>query len=68
MWCAFLATRGSCSHPQVTWDNVVFFVFLFLQFFKIFHVRLGKKIKNVSFLCVYVCVKAKLTLVIFFLL
>ena len=49
IWCDILATRGSYSQPQVTWDNVVFFVFAFLQFFKIFYVRLGKKRKNVSF-------------------
>ena len=36
--------------------------------FKIFHVRFGKKSKSVSFSRVYVCVKAKLTLVFFFLL
>ena len=36
------------------------------SFFKIFHVRLGKKSKSVSFSRVYVCVKAKLTLVSFF--
>ena len=44
-------------------------VYLFLRFctlFKIFHVRLGKKKKNVSFTGVYVCVKAKLTFVSFF--
>ena len=45
-----------------------FFSFAFCTFFKIFHVRLGKKSKSVSFLRVYVCVKAKLTLVSFFLL
>merc|ERR1719305_1565769 len=33
--------------PQVTWDNILFFCFC--TFFKIFHVRLGKKTKNVSF-------------------
>ena len=42
------------------------FVFLFLRFFKIFHVRLGKKRKLLVFTAVYVCVKAKLTLVRFF--
>ena len=55
-----------------SWDNVmkwnVFFSFAFCTFFKIFHVRLGKKSKSVSFSRVYVCVKAKLTLVSFFLL
>ena len=44
------------------------FSFAFCTFFKIFHVRLGKKSKSVSFSRVYVCVKAKLTLVSFFLL
>ena len=44
----------------------MFFSFAFCTFFKIFHVRLGKKSKSVSFSRVYVCVKAKLTLVIFF--
>ena len=44
----------------------MFFSFAFCTFFKIFHVRLGKKSKSVSFLRVYVCVKAKLTLVSFF--
>ena len=43
-----------------------FFSFAFCTFFKIFHVRLGKKSKSVSFPRVYVCVKAKLTLVSFF--
>ena len=37
-------------------------------FFKIFHVRLGEKSKNVSFSRVYVCVKAKLKLFVFLLL
>ena len=46
----------------------MFFSFAFCTFFKIFHVRLGKKSKSVSFSRVYVCVKAKLTLVSFFLL
>ena len=36
--------------------------------FKIFHVRLGEISKSVGFSRVYVCVKAKLTLVSFFLL
>ena len=44
----------------------MFFSFAFCTFFKIFHVRLGKKSKSVSFSRVYVCVKAKLTLVRFF--
>ena len=44
----------------------MFFSFAFCTFFKIFHVRLGKKSKSVSFSRVYVCVKAKLTLVSFF--
>ena len=44
------------------------FSFAFCTFFKIFHVRLGKKSKSVSFSRVYVCVKAKITLVSFFLL
>ena len=44
----------------------MFFSFAFCTFFKIFHVRLGEKSKSVSFLRVYVCVKAKLTLVSFF--
>ena len=44
----------------------MFFSFAFCTFFKIFHVRLGKKSKSVSFSRVYVCVKAKLTLVTFF--
>ena len=52
--------------PQITWDNEMFFSFAFCTFFKIFHVRLGKKSKSVSFSRVYVCVKAKLTLVSFF--
>ena len=46
--------------------NEMFFSFVFCTFVKIFHVRLGKKSKSVSFLRVYVCVKAKLTLVSFF--
>ena len=46
----------------------MFFSFAFCTFFKIFHVRLGEKSKSVSFSRVYVCVKAKLTLVCFFLL
>ena len=46
----------------------MFFSFAFCTFFKIFHVRLGKKSKSVSFSRVYVCVKAKLTVVSFFLL
>ena len=54
--------------PQITWDNEMFFSFAFCTFFKIFHVRLGKKSKSVSFSRVYVCVKAKLTVVSFFLL
>ena len=44
----------------------MFFSFAFCTFFKIFHVRLGKKSKSLSFSRVYVCVKAKLTLVSFF--
>ena len=44
----------------------MFFSFAFCTFFKIFHVRLGKKSKSVSFSRVYLCVKAKLTLVSFF--
>ena len=44
----------------------MFFSFAFCKFFKNFHVRLGKKSKSVSFSRVYVCVKAKLTLVSFF--
>ena len=36
------------------------------QKLKIFHVRLGEKSKSVSFSRVYVCVKAKLTLISFF--
>ena len=43
-----------------------FFVFAYLQFFIIFHKHLGEKRKSVSFSSVYVCVKAKLTLVSFF--
>ena len=46
----------------------MFFSFAFCTFFKIFHVRLGKKSKSVSFSRGYVCVKVKLTLVSFFLL
>ena len=38
----------------------------FCTFFKIFHVRLGKKRKLLVFTAVYVCVKAKLTLISFF--
>ena len=47
-----------------------FFVFFFcvLHNFQIFHVRLGKKSKSLGFSRVYICVKAKLTLVSFFLL
>ena len=37
----------------------------FCTFFKIFHIRLEEKRKNVSFYTVYVCVKAKLTFVVF---
>ena len=44
----------------------MFFSFAFCTFFKIFHVRLGKKSKSVSFSRVYVCVNAILTLVSFF--
>ena len=47
IWCDILATMGSYSQPQVTWDNVMFL--RFCSFFKKFHVRLGKKRKNVSF-------------------
>ena len=43
-----------------------FFSFAFCTFFNKFHVRLGKKSKSVSFSRVYVCVKAKLTVVSFF--
>ena len=66
IWSDILAIRGSYSQPQITWDNVLFLFLRFCTFFKIFYVRLGKKRKNVSFSRVYVCVKAKLTLVSYF--
>ena len=43
---------GVISWPQVTWDNALHcsvLCFAFLQFFKIFHVRLGKKKEKISF-------------------
>ena len=46
-------------------QHIVFAFLRFCTFFKIFHVRLGKKTKNVS-RGVYVCVKAKQTFVSFF--
>ena len=52
---------GQCNEMKC------FFSFAFCTFFKIFHVRLGQKSKSVNFSRVYVCVKAKLTLVSFFL-
>ena len=45
---------------------IVFFVFAFLHIFQKNHVRLGEKRKILVFTGVYVCVKAKLTLVSFF--
>ena len=57
--------------PQITWNNVMkwnFFFFCVLHIFQIFPCTLGGKSKSVSFSRVYVCVKAKLTLVSFFLL
>ena len=69
-------SRGFEPYGMVSWPQgaVVappppfpdFFFWRFCAFFKIIHVRLGKKRKNVSFLRVYVCVKAKLTFVSFF--
>ena len=35
--------------PQITLDNEMFFSFAFCTFFKIFHVRLGKKGKVLVF-------------------
>ena len=65
--------EGSKRGGKTTTDNMgqcnemkCFFSFAFCTFFKIFHVRLGEKSKSVSFSRVYVCVKAKLTLVSFF--
>ena len=41
--------------PQITLDNEMFFSFAFCTFFKIFHVRLGKKVKVLVFReCMYV--------------
>ena len=50
----------------LSWDNVLFFIFAFLRIFKIFHIQLEEKRKNVSFYTVYVCVKVKLTFFPFF--
>ena len=47
-------------------QHIVFLFLRFCTFFKIFHVRLGKKRKMLVFTGVYVCVKAKLTFVSFF--
>ena len=52
-----------------SWDNVMkwnVFFFCVLHIFQNFPCTLGEKSKSVSFLRVYVCVKAKLTLVSFF--
>ena len=52
-----------------SWDNVMkwnVFFFCVLHIFQNFPCTLGEKSKSVSFLRVYVCVKAQLTLVIFF--
>ena len=57
-----MATRGCYSTPT----PLPTFVWRFFLFFKINHLRFGKKRKNVSFLGVYVCLKAKLTFVYFF--
>ena len=46
-------------------QHIVFLFLRFCTFFKIFHVRLGKKGKMLVFTYVYVCVKAKLTFVSF---
>ena len=54
-----------------SWDNVMkwnVFFFCVLHIFQNFPCTLGEKSKSVSFSRVYVCVKAKLTLVSFFLL
>ena len=53
-----------------SWDNVMkwnVFFFCVLHIFQNFPCTLGEKSKSVSFLRVYVCVKAKLSLVSFFL-
>ena len=49
------------EQPQVRWDNI-----FFAHFSKIFMYAWGKKGKMLVFTGVYVCVKAKLTLVRFF--
>ena len=63
MWDGILATRGCYACHETMYC----FSFLrFCAFFKIFHIQLEEKRKNVSFYTVYVCVKVKLTFVSFF--
>ena len=62
----FKKRGGKTTTDNMGQCNEMFFSFVFCTFFKIFHVCLGKKSKSVSFSRVYVCVKAKLTLVSFF--
>ena len=63
IWDGILATRGC----YVCHETMYCFSFLrFCAFFKIFHIQLEEKRKNVSFYTVYVCVKVKLTFVSFF--
>ena len=52
--------------PQITWDNEMFFLLRFAHFSKFSMYACGKKRKLLVFTAVYVCVKAKLTLVRFF--
>ena len=51
---------------QVTWDNILFFVFAFLHIFQNFPCTLGEKRKNVSFYRRVCMCKGKLTFVSFF--
>ena len=63
IWDGILATRGCYACHETMYC----FSFLrFCAFFKIFHIQLEEKRKNVSFYTVYVCVKVKLTFVSFF--
>ena len=58
----YLGHQVLLQHPHSPSPTFLFFC----TFFKIYHVSLKKKRKNISFSRVYVCVKAKLTLVSFF--
>ena len=66
---SFIANTKCTSFICFFYKNGQFFLFLRVcTFFTIFHVSLGKKGKMLVYLRVYVCVKAKLTFVSFFLL